>query len=312
MELPDGLKSAVRTPGVRSPPGLAEGTERSGVAAGRAHGQGAQLPGCPQGGAAVAAAPFPRLPHPRRRHPSFRPARSPPSPRRRLPAALPRWPRASQAASERGERSGMGLGGSGEGGDSGRGSGFFRGSREQPPRRTAPPRAARRPATKTRVAAPVSLLRRPRRRRLQVSGARFPRGSPRGPAAPRRGQTGRPPDRPTYRPAERGRTGARGRCPRPACPPSPGPCLRLGAAPPAGRPLRPGARGSRPCWARASGGRRCRDPPGGEKAGHWGRASGARSLHRAHPQCPVGALCPAARIPDLGSHGCGDGEAETC
>ncbi|VCW78481.1 unnamed protein product [Gulo gulo] len=62
----------------------------------------------------------------------------------------------------------MGLGGSGEGGDSGRGSGFFRGSRERPPRRTAPPGAARRPATKTRVAAPVSLLRRPRRR-LQPS-----------------------------------------------------------------------------------------------------------------------------------------------
>lgn len=71
-------------------------------------------------------------------------------------AACRRWPRAAQAASERAERSGMGLGGSGERGDSGSTSGFFLGSHERFPRRAVALGAARRPATKTRESAPLS------------------------------------------------------------------------------------------------------------------------------------------------------------
>lgn len=286
------------------------GTERSRVSASRAAGQGTLRPGCLQGGAALAAAPSPRLPHPQRRHPSFRPARSPPSPRRRLPAALPRWPRASQAASERGERSGMGLGGSGEGGDSGRGSGSFRGSHERPLRTAAPPRAARGPTTKTRVAAPVSLPRRRRRQRLQVSGTRFPRGSTR-PRRPEE-QTHRRPGRPTDRQSRRARADGRTRLPPPGlrarlAPAPAAPRGPSGQAPPPARSPSP-----RPRRAGASGGRRCPDPRGGEKSGRLGRASGTRSPRGAHgaaagPQCPVGALSAAAGTPDLGSSDPGRG-----
>lgn len=94
-------------------------TERGQVAAGKAHGQGAQLPGLPAGWGRTQgrslSAPFPSP----ERTALLPPAAAPPP---RLPAR-PRWPGASQAASERGERSGMGLEGGGQGGGSGGGGG---------------------------------------------------------------------------------------------------------------------------------------------------------------------------------------------
>lgn len=125
--------------------------------------------GCLQGGAALAAA-SPRLPIPKEdTPPSARPL--PTLAWYRLPA--PPSPTASQAASERGERSGMGL----EGGGSGHGVGadFFVASRERCSRSAAVLGGARRRTTETdpRGCAPASLPRYPRRW-LQVSAARCP------------------------------------------------------------------------------------------------------------------------------------------
>lgn len=91
--------------------------------------------------------PLPRLPHPQRGHPSFRPpARPLPTlARYRLPA--PPSPRVSQAASKRGERSGMGLAGGGSG--HGVGAGFFVASRERCSRSAAVVSGARRRTTET-------------------------------------------------------------------------------------------------------------------------------------------------------------------
>ncbi|XDA79731.1 hypothetical protein R6Z07F_009740 [Ovis aries] len=102
-------------------------------------GRAARAPGsrgCLRSGAVLAplplrARPVPKedTPPPAGRLPTLRGAAS-----RARPPARPRWPRAAPAASERGERSGMGLGGSGQGGDSGSASGFFPGSHERSPR----------------------------------------------------------------------------------------------------------------------------------------------------------------------------------
>lgn len=189
----------------------------------------------------------------------------------------------------------MGLGGSGEGGDSGRGSGFFRGSHERLPSRTAPPRAARRPTTETRVAAPVSLPRRPRQR-LQVSAGRAFAGALC--AAPLSRGADRPTDCLTDRQTDPQSSGGRahaGTAPRPARPPRPGPC---GSARPLrpGAPSGPGARRSRPRWAGASGGRRCPDPRAGRSratpAGERG-ALPARGARRGRPSAmPRGGAVP--------------------
>ena len=218
---------------LESDPRLGLGTDRAERGGSR---QGAR-PGCPapgaacRGGAVLAASPSPLLPHPQTVHPSSRrPAPHPP--RRRLPRRLP-----ALAQSRPGSQRASGA--------------LWDGTRRKRRRRRQRqhlgllprlPRAIPEESRGSRSGeeasdedpggcAPVSLPR--RRRRLQVSGAR----SPRGPAWPRspEAQTDRRTDRQSLG------THARGRAQRPA----PWP-MRPRAAPPAGRPLPPRAPGSRP------------------------------------------------------------------
>ncbi|KAJ8781420.1 hypothetical protein J1605_007719 [Eschrichtius robustus] len=278
---------------LESDPRLGLGTDRAERGGSR---QGAR-PGCPAPGAAcrgggvvLAASPSPLLPYPQTVHPSSRrPAPHPP--RRRLPRRLP-----ALAQSRPGSQRASGA--------------LWDGTRRKRRRRRQRqhlgllprlPRAIPEESRGSRSGeeasdedpggcAPVSLPR--RRRRLQVSGAR----SPRGPAWPRspEAQTDRRTDRQSLG------THARGRAQRPA--PRP---VRPRAAPPAGRPLPPRAPGSRPLGAEGEGGWRCGTPSRGQ-LGRPGRASSASSLSPAQraaatPQRPVGALCPAAGRPDLAS-----------